>query len=139
MTVVADYPTFAGTREHLKDVLDATAQGRTVTVGRGKEVSAVMPLKKVRDYFFRTVSPRTKVFSEDGRVVAIMDGRPFASEGVTVDDAIGDLIESLREYAEDWEGHYQHATNHAQNWALVQLVNFSTDDQLNDWLERGGE
>lgn len=139
MTVAADYPTFAGTREHLKEVLDATAQGRTVTVGRGKEVSAVMPLDKVRDYFFRTLSPHTRIFREDERVVAIMDGRPFASEGQTVDEAVADLVDFLREYADEWDSHYRHATNHVQNWGLVQLVKFSTDAQLNDWLEQGGE
>lgn len=140
MTAVrADYPTFAGTRERLKEVLDATAQGRTVTVGRGSEVSAVMPLDKIRRHFFRTVSPRTTIFREDDRVVALMEGRPFAAEGSSVDEAISELIDALREYAVYWDDHYQHAPNHAQNWALVQLIKFSTDEQLNEWLERGGE
>lgn len=46
---------------------------------------------------------------------------------------------SLREYAEDWEDHLKDAPNHADAWALVQLVKLSTDDELRDWFERGGE
>lgn len=55
-------------------------------------------------------------------MVAIMDGRPFVAEGRTVDDAVGDLIDSLREYADEWESRYR-----------------QTDAQLNEWLELGGE
>ncbi|MEO9248790.1 hypothetical protein ABDK96_13975 [Citricoccus nitrophenolicus] len=68
-----------------------------------------------------------------------MDGWPFAAEGRTVGEAVAELIDSLREYADEWDSHYRHAANHAENWVLVQLVKFSTDDQLNEWLELGGE
>ena len=101
-----------------------------MAVGRGSEVSAVMPLDKIRRHFFRSVSPRTTIFREDGRVVALMEGRPFAAERSSLDEAISELIDALREYAVDWDDHYQHAPNHAQNWALVQLITFSTDGRI---------
>ncbi|WP_220387441.1 hypothetical protein [Microbacterium azadirachtae] len=77
--------------------------------------------------------------SEHGRIIALMSGRPFVSEGATVDDALSDLVLSLREYAEDWEARLQQAPNHRDNWSLVQLVKLSSDAQLLEWFERGGE
>lgn len=139
MAITADYPTYSRAREHLKDVLDATARGRTVTLARDGELSAVMPVPRLRDYFYRTVSPRVRVLSEQGRVIALMEGRPFVSEGSDVDGALADLLLSLREYAEDWEDRLKDAPNHTDAWALVQLVKLSTDEELRDWFERGGE
>ncbi|TFC11411.1 MULTISPECIES: prevent-host-death protein [unclassified Cryobacterium] len=139
MSLVADYGSFTVTRTHLKDVFDATARGRTVTVQRDGELSAVMPVDRLRSYFFRAVSPRVRIAREEGRTVALMEGRPFVSEGASVDDALSDLVLSLREYAEDWEERLEQAPNHANNWALVQLIKISTDEELIDWFDRGGE
>lgn len=139
MSIAVDYPSFTRTREHLKDVLDATAQGRTVTVARDGELSAVVPLDRLRDYFFHTVSPRVRLLAENGVTVALMEDRAFVSEGRNVEEALADLALTLREYAEDWEHRLQQAPNHAQNWGLVQLVKLSTETELLEWLERGGE
>lgn len=139
MPIAADYPSYSRAREHLKDMLDATATGRTVTIARDGAISAMLPVDPLRAYFFRTVSPRVSVFREDDSVVALMEGRPFVSEGTDVDGALADLVESLREYAADWEDRLQHAPNHHDAWGLVQLVKLSTDAELVDWLERGGE
>ncbi|MBY6061007.1 type II toxin-antitoxin system prevent-host-death family antitoxin [Microbacterium esteraromaticum] len=136
---VIDYPSYSSARTHFKDVLDATERGRSVTVAREGQVSVVMPADKLRSFFFRAVSPRVELASEDGRVIALLSGRPFVSEGSTVDGALEDLVLSLREYAEDWEARLQGAPNHRDNWALVQLVKLSSDDELLEWFERGGE
>lgn len=136
---VIDYPSFSSARHNFKDVLDAAARGRSVTIARDGEVSAVLSAERLRDFFFRTVSPRVEIAHEDGRVIAFMARRPFVSEGATVNEALGDLVLSLREYAEDWEVRLQHAPNHQGNWALVQLLKLSSDEQLRDWFERGGE
>jgi hypothetical protein len=137
--IAADYPTYSRARIHFKDMLDATADGRTVTVARDGQLSAMLPVERLRDYFFRTVSPRVSVFREGGRVVALMEGRPFVSEGADVEGALDDLLLTLREYAEDWNARLRHAPNHQASWGLVQLITLSTDDELRDWLERGGE
>ena len=139
MPLVADYKSFTDARSHLKEVFDATARGRTVTVQRDGQLSAVMPVDRLRTYFSRTVSPRVRVTREGDRTIALMDGRPFVSEGADVDGALADLALSLREYAEDWDDRLEHAPNHAGNWALVQLIKLSTDEQLLEWLEGGGE
>ncbi|WFR68414.1 hypothetical protein P9139_09675 [Curtobacterium flaccumfaciens] len=137
--IAADYPTYSRAREHFKDMLDATATGRTVTIARDGAVSAMLPVDPLRSYFFRTVSPRVSVFRDGGVVVALMEGRPFVSEGGSVDQALDDLALTLQEYAADWEDRLRHAPNHHDAWALVQLVKLSTDAELREWLERGGE
>ncbi|RLP76460.1 type II toxin-antitoxin system prevent-host-death family antitoxin [Mycetocola tolaasinivorans] len=139
MSIAADYPTVSQARAHLKDVLDSVENGHTVTVSRDGFISAVLPAERLREYLFRMVQPRVLVTSEDGVVLALMEGRPFVSDGASVDEALKDLILSLREYAEDWEDHLQGAPNHAQSWDLVQLTKLSTDEQLRDWFAHGGE
>ncbi|GAA3929405.1 hypothetical protein [Microbacterium soli] len=136
---IADYPSYSSARAHFKDVLDATERGRSVTVAREGHVSVVVQADRLQSFFFHSVAPRVELTTEDGRVIALMSGRPFASEGATVDDALDDLILSLREYAEDWEARLQQAPNHRDNWALVQLIKLSSDEQLLKWFEHGGE
>lgn len=137
MSLVADFASFTEARAHLKEVLDATAQGRTVTVQRGGQLSVVVPVDRLRAHLFRAVSPRVSVTREGDRTIVLMTGRPFVSEGTDVASALADLALSLREYAEDWELRLSRAPNHAGNWDLVQLVKLSTDEQLVEWLERG--
>ncbi|WP_281640304.1 hypothetical protein [Aurantimicrobium minutum] len=139
MSIIADYPSFSSARDHLKDVLDATEDGVSVSVARQGNVSVVLPLDRLRDYFFRTVSPRISIFTEKSLTVALMVDRPFAAEGVDLDSALADLIVVLREYAADWDTRLKDAPNHQQYWALVQLVKYSTDEQLLEWFESGGE
>ena len=138
-SAVIDYPSYSSARQHLKEVLDATDRGQSITVAREGRVAAVVPADRLRGFFFRTISPRVELAREEGRVIALMAGRPFVSEGATVDDALADLVVSLREYAEDWEARLQNAPNHRDNWALVQLIKLSSDAELLDWFERGGE
>lgn len=134
-----DYDSVTEARKDLRSVLDASERGKAVTINRNASISAVVPAERLRSYFFKTVSPRAKIFSEDGRWVVLLEDRPFVSEGLTVDDAVADLVLSLREYAEDWDARLRLAPNHEQNWALVQLVNLSSDAELVKWLEQGGE
>ncbi|MHA3684636.1 type II toxin-antitoxin system prevent-host-death family antitoxin [Leucobacter sp. HY1908] len=138
LATASDYQTFSSARTHLKEVLDRARAGKVVTITRGAEVSAVVSADKLQDYFFRTVVPGLEIAHESGRVIALMHSRPFVSEGLTVDEALADMLHALREYAEDWEDHLSTAPNHAQNWALVQLVQLSSDEELLDWFERGG-
>lgn len=95
-----------------------------------------MSADKLQDVLAQTLEPRLQITHEDERVIAFMALRPFVSEGLTFDGALDDLVESLREYAEDWHDHLSSAPNHADNGALVQLVNVSSDQQLRDWIER---
>ena len=61
-------------------------------------------------------------------------GLPVAADGSTFEEAIADMVDALREYAEDWQDHLMHAPNHRDNWGLVQLISLSSDEQLSEWL-----
>ena len=124
-------------RQHFSSVLDAAEHGQVVTVNRGKAQSAVISADRLRRYLSLTTPARTRTTIDDGVYVVFLEGRPFVSEGETLEAAIADLIESLREYAQDWVERLQYASNHAENWGLVQLVHLSTDEQLADWLRAG--
>lgn len=121
-------------RQHFSSVLDAAEHGRVVMVNRGKARSAVVSADRLRQYLSLTTPARTRTTIDDGAYVVFLEDRPFVSEGETLEAAVADLIESLREYAEDWVERLQYAPNHADAWGLVQLVSLSTDEQLADWL-----
>lgn len=115
-------------------VLDAAKRGRVVTVNRGRARSAVVSADRLRQYLSLTTPARTRTTIGDGAYVVFLEDRPFVSEGEALEAAITDLIESLREHAEDWAERLQYAPNHADAWGLVQLVDLSTDEQLADRL-----
>ncbi|SEB64693.1 Antitoxin of toxin-antitoxin, RelE / RelB, TA system [Paramicrobacterium humi] len=131
-----DYPSFTSAREHLKTVFDAAERGHIVTVARSRERFAITSVERLRDYLAKTVEPRLRVgkAEDTGTWVASMDSRPFIAEGADAEDAIDGLVEELREYAEDFDEHFSGAANHKENWGLVQLVRFSSDEQLKAWL-----
>lgn len=121
-------------RARFSEVLDGAANGMPVTVQRGKERFAVNNADRLRRYFASCIAPELRI-GKEGRVwVASMDHRPFVAEGFTPDGAIDALVEELREYAEEWEEHYEGAPNHQSAWGLVQLISLSTDDELAQWL-----
>ncbi|CRK55774.1 hypothetical protein [Alloactinosynnema sp. L-07] len=61
-------------------------------------------------------------------------GLPVAADGASLDEAIAEMVDALREYAEDWQRHLLDAPNHRDNWGLVQLISFCDDEQLREWL-----
>lgn len=71
---------------------------------------------------------------EAGSWLAFIPGVPIAASGATYVEAVAELMDTVREYANDWQDHLRHARNHQDNWALVQLVSLSDDDQLKEWL-----
>lgn len=91
-------------RAHLKDLLDAAERGRVATIRRDSARTAVIP------------------------------GLPVAADGATFDEAISEMIDALREYAEDWRQRLLDAPDHRNGWGLVQLISYSDEDQLCDWL-----
>lgn len=137
-TLAVDYESVSAARENFAAIFDAATRGRAVTIRGDEETVVTTSVDHLRDHFFRTVAPHAEVLFEDGRWLVVLADRPFASNGNTVDEAIADLVPALREYAQDWDARLRLAPNHEQNWALVQLVNLSTDEELIDWVEHGG-
>lgn len=128
------YDSYTDARAHLKEVLDAAENGQLVTVRRDASKSAVIDAERLR-HFLATCAPSSaQVVHEDGGWSAFVPGLPVAADGATFEEAIDDLVDALREYAQDWHDRLRHATNHSDNWGIVQLVGLSDDDQLRAWL-----
>ncbi|MFF0246600.1 prevent-host-death protein [Streptosporangium sandarakinum] len=128
------YDTYTEARAHLKDLLDAAERGRAATLRRDTVRAAVVDAERLRN-FLATVTPsRAEVVSEDGGWSVFIPGLPVAADGADFDTAIDEMIDALREYAEDWQDRLLDAPNHRDNWGLVQLIALSDDDELRRWL-----
>jgi predicted RNase H-like HicB family nuclease len=131
---VTHYDSYTDARAHLKDLLDAAERGRVATVRRDAGRTAVVDVERLRTSL-ATLSPsRAQVVAEEGGWSVFIPGLPVAADGATFEEAIVEMIDALREYAEDWQERLLDAPNHRNNWGLVQLISLSTDDQLRDWL-----
>ncbi|MFC8448388.1 prevent-host-death protein [Kitasatospora sp. NPDC057223] len=128
------YESYTEARSHLKDLLDAAEQGRVATVRRDAGRAAVVDVERLRHFLSTVCVSRAQVVAEGGGWSAFIPGLPVAADGATFDEAIGEMLDALREYAEDWQERLQGAPNHRDNWGLVQLISLSDDDQLRDWL-----
>ena len=60
----------------------------------------------------------------------MLPGLPIAADGETFDEALDEMVAALREYSQDWTDHLRHASNHQQNWGLVQIIDLSSDEEL---------
>jgi predicted RNase H-like HicB family nuclease len=128
------YDSYTEARAHLKDLLDAAERGRVATVRRDAGRTAFVDVQRLR-YFLVSVCPsRAEVVAEAGGWSVFIPGLPVAADGATFDEAIDEMIDALREYADDWQERLLDAPNHRDNWGLVQLISLSDDEQLRDWL-----
>lgn len=125
---------FAEARKSLKTILDTSDRGGLTIIRRGSSSASVVNADKLLEYLIRHTPANVHVVNEDGAWAMFIPGTPLASEGATLAEATADLIDALRDYAEDWEDHLQAAPNHAANWALVQIIDASTDEQVAEWL-----
>ena len=79
---------------------------------------------------------RPHVVSEAVGWSVFIPGLPVAADGATLDSAITEMVDALREYADDWQERLWDSSNHHQNRDLVQMVSLSSDQQLRDWIVR---
>lgn len=128
------YDSYSEARAHLKDLLDAAERGRVATVRRDSASAAVLDAGRLRHFLASVVPSRAQVVAEAGGWSVFIPGLPVAADGATFDVAIDEMVQALREYAQDWQDRLAEAPNHRDNWGLVQLICLSDDDQLRDWL-----
>ena len=128
------FPTLREGRDHLKDVLDAAAEGRPASVTRNRTRVAVVDADRL-SYFLSRVRPaNAEVVPENDGWSIFIPGLPIAADGSTLDEALDEAVLALRDYAEAWSERLRLAPNHADNWGLVQIIEFSSDERLKAWL-----
>jgi predicted RNase H-like HicB family nuclease len=130
------YGTVTEARAHFSALIDAAEAGVPATVRRDKRRAAVVDADRLRHFLVNVHPAQAEVVAEAGGWSVLLPGLPVAADGETFDEALDEMVSVLREYAEDWADHLRHASNHEQNWGLVQLIDLSSDEQLKDWLRR---
>ncbi|MGW7292634.1 prevent-host-death protein [Streptomyces xiamenensis] len=128
------YESYTQARAHLKDILDAADEGRVATVRRDSGRAAVVDVERLRHYLSLVCPSKAEVVAEAGGWSVFLPGLPLAADGASFDDAMEEMVQVLREYAEDWQDRLRTAPNHEGNWGLVQLIALSDDAQLRAWL-----
>jgi predicted RNase H-like HicB family nuclease len=133
------YDSYTEARTHLKDLLDAAERGRVATVRRDASRTAVVDVDRLRHFLASVCPSGAQVVAEGGGWSVFIPGLPVSADGATFDEAVTEMIDALREYADDWQERLLDAPNHRNNWGLVQLISLSDDDQLRDWLVGSGK
>lgn len=128
------FDSYTDARTHLKDLLDAAEKGRVATIRRDHARTAVVDVVRLQHVLVSTNQPRAHVVAESDGWSVFIPGLPVAADGGTFDEAVTEMISSLREYAEDWQERLLDTPNHRDNWGLVQLIALSDDTQLREWL-----
>lgn len=135
MTAVAHFSTLRDGRDHLKDVMDAAAEGRPTSVTRDRLRVAAVDADRLAYFLARMCPARATVFAENDGWTVIVPDLPVAADGATLDGALDETVDALRDYAEAWSARLRLASNHEKNWGLVQLIELSSDEQLRAWLQ----
>jgi len=133
-SVTFHYPTTTQARDELPTLLDDAHVGRVVTVSRKGERYAVVDAARLLNKLMEVRPARAVVVAEGGGWAALLPGLPVHGDGDTFDAAITDLMDALREYAEDWNERLFGVPNHKDNWDVVEIVELADDDQLKAWL-----
>ena len=128
------FSSYTQARQQFRAVLDAASSGYVTTIDRDHERFVVVPANQQREDLAALRPSNASVIAEGGGWAVILPGLPVHGDGGTFDEAIDDALVALREYAEDWNTRLRLAPNHAQNHAVVELVELSDDDQLRAWL-----
>lgn len=134
MGACVEYKTVREARDHVKDILDAADAGTPVTVVRDSRRVAVVDADRLVRFLIGVRPSGAKVIAENDGWSLFIPGVPVAGDGATLDDAVEEMIDALRDYALDWVDHLRSAPNHADHWGLVQIVSLASDEQLRDWL-----
>jgi len=124
---------FTDARRELRSVLDAADAGRPLAVGRRDGPVALVALNRFLGAL-RPGLPRPETVMEAGGWSILLPGLPIAADGVDLEEATEEFVLALLEYADVWVERLHRTPNHEANWALVQFVCLSDEDQLLAWV-----
>lgn len=133
-TATVSYGSAREAREHFKELLDAADEGRPATVTRDTRRVAAVDADRLVHFLIRLHPSRAQAVPDGDGWSIVLPGVPVAADGATVQEAVDELIDALRDYAEAWSQRLRLAPNHEDNWGLVQIVTLASDEQLRNWL-----
>jgi len=128
------FDSYTEARARFKELLDAAERGRVATVRRDATTSAVVDGERLRYFLAKMCPSKAEVVGEQDGWSVFIPGLPLATDGNTLDEALTDMVDALRDYAEDWQERLLDAPNHRENWGLVQMISLSSEEQLRSWL-----
>lgn len=134
MNALVEFGSAREAREHFKDILDAAGDGRPATVTRDAQRVAAVDADRLVHFLTRVSPSGAKAVAEGDGWSLFIPGLPVAADGATLDEAVEEMIDALRDYAEAWVDRLRLAPNHVDNWGLVQILALASDDELRDWL-----
>jgi len=134
MSTKVEYRSAREAREHFKDILDAADDGRPATITRDQRRVAAVDADRLVHFLTGVRPSGAEIVAENDGWSLFIPGLPVAADGATLDEAVEEMIDALRDYADDWADRLRVAPNHADNWGLVQIVALADDLQLRDWL-----
>lgn len=133
-TATANYGSAREAREHFKDLLDAADEGRPATVIRDERRVAAVDADRLVHFLTRLHPSGVQAVADGDGWSLFLPGVPVAADGATIEEAVEEMVDALRDYAEAWTERLRLAPNHEDNWGLVQIVTLASDDQLRSWL-----
>lgn len=135
-TATVNYSSVREARDHFKDLLDAADEGRPATVTRDERRVAAVDADRLVHFLTRLHPSGVQAVADgDGDGWSLfLPGAPVAADGATIEEAVEEMVDALRDYAEAWTERLRLAPNHEDNWGLVQVVTLASDDQLRNWL-----
>ena len=128
------YDTYSEGRANLTKLLDAAEQGRVATLRRDGHTSLVVDGDRMQHFLRSVVPSRASVVRENDGWSVFIPGFPVSADGNSFDEAITEMIDALREYADAWRERLHDAPNHRDHWGVVTLISLSDDKQLRAWL-----
>lgn len=135
MSTAVVYRSAREAREHFKAFLDAAAEGRPATVTSDDRRVAAVDADRLLHYLMSVRPSGAQAVAENDGWSLFIPGLPIAADGVTLNEALDEMVDALRDYADAWTDRLRLAPNHADNWGLVQIVALASDDQLRTWLQ----
>ncbi|SDF64797.1 Antitoxin of toxin-antitoxin, RelE / RelB, TA system [Lentzea fradiae] len=138
MGAAVHFESYGEGRANLKTLLDAAEQGRLATLQRDQRTAMVVDGERMRHFLNSVIPSRASAVPENDGWSVFIPGLPVSADGNSFDEAIAEMINTLRDYAEDWQARLRDASNHREHWGLVMLIALSTDEQLQAWLASGG-
>jgi hypothetical protein len=112
------YDSYTDARAHLKDLLDAAEKGCVATVRRESARTAVVDVERLRHFFALLVPLRAQVVPEAEGWSVFIPGLPIAVDGPHFDESIMEMVDALREYADDWQECLWDAPNHGVQYEM---------------------